>query len=318
MTTDRDAFDALAGAWLAGRATDDEAARLGAIVEGDPAARDRLLVLADLHACLATDQRLWAAQPEPARMASHRRRTPFARAFSIGALFGVASFGLTLAFARTEPTPSVGPVPLVGGDFESDTAPETEGLPKRVGVWGGDICRIATGQNLGITPFHGGRIFQFLRSDFEGERFSRSATGEVFQVIDLRDWSRPPGPVAVEVAGRVNAVRVARGEEYRWVMHAFAFEADPTARRREPDHGWLYRECLTSAHCRDVPDDGDPASWQKVSVELLVPPTANHLVVSFGVLRVRPAPTADPVQFPGHYLDMVEVVPLTTTPNRRR
>lgn len=315
---DHHEFDALIDAWLAGRATDDEAARLGAIVESDPAARDHLLVLADLHACLATDERLWAAKPEPARVALPRRRTPFALAFSIGVLFGVASFGLTLVFARSEPTPSAGPVPLVDGDFESNTMPTTEGLPNRVGVWGGDISHITTGPNHGVTPLHGEWMFQFLRSDFEGERFTRSATGEVFQVIDLRGWSRPSGPVNVEVAGRVNSVRIARGEDYRWVAHAFAFETDPTARPREPDHSWLYRECLTSAHRRDVPDDGDPASWQKVSVELLIPPTANYLVVSFGVVRVRPAPTADPVRFPGHFLDMVEVVPLTTTPNRRR
>lgn len=317
MTTNPDEFDALVTAWLMGELTPDQAARLGALVEADPVLRDRLLVLADLHACLATDERLWTSRQEPTQASRPKRRVPAAWAFAAGLLLGVVSVVFGFPFSGTGPQPSLRPLPLVDGDFESGDSPHTTGLPNRTGLWGGDFSTIVTGSDQGISPFKGRRMFRFLQSDFEGERFTRSATGEVFQVVDLREWPRPSSPVAVEVAGWVNAVRVMPGEDYRWVVHVFAFETDPTTRRGEADYHWLYRDCLAAAHRRDVPDDGDPSAWQRISAELLVPSAANYLVVSFGVVRARPAPTADPVQFPGHYLDLVEVTPMIPTPNRR-
>ena len=309
MMFDRDEFDDLAATWLTGQAAPEAAARLGAMVEADPAARDRLLVLADLHACLTTDERLWAETPEPARTLPARRRIPAALAFAAGLSFGFVP--LVFGFTRSEPSRSVaGPVPLADGDFESDLAPGTTGLAERAGLWSGDFAALATGPRQGVRPFHGERMLRFLRSNYEREQFARSATGEVFQVIDLRDWSRPGGAAAIEVSGRFNAVLPAAGEEYRWVAHAFAFDADPSARRGEPVYSWLYRECLAAAHLPAVLDDGDPSRWQRVEMEMWVPEAAKFLVISVGVRRTQPAPNAEPAQFPGHYLDAVEVVPI--------
>ncbi|MBL8829998.1 MAG: hypothetical protein JNM18_23670 [Planctomycetaceae bacterium] len=319
MNADQNELEALATAWLMGQATPEQASRLGALVEAEPAARDRLLVLADLHACLMTDERLWAerfetARLEPARPVTVRRRIPAALAFVAGLLFGFVP--LVFGYTRSEPKNSVaGPVPVVDGDFESDVAPGMTGLADRSGVWSGDIAALVTGPQQAVKPFSGQRMFQFLRSDYEGERFTRSATGEVLQVIDLRGWSRPAGPVAVEVSGRVNAVRPSAGEEYRWVAHAFALDIDPTTRRGEPDYSWLYRECLAAAHQPGVLDDDDATRWQRVALEAFVPESASFLVVSFGVQRTQPAPTAEPTNFSGHYLDAVEVTP--TTRSRR-
>ena len=315
MAVDRNEFETLADAWLTGQATADEAARLGAMVEADPTARDRMLVLADLHASLTTDDRLWngrveSVRLEPARPVTARRRIPAALAFVAGLLFGFVP--LVFGFTRSEPSQSVaGPVPLVDGDFESDIAPGMTGLADRSGVWSGDFATLATGPQQAVKPFNGQRMFQFLRSDFEGEQFTRSATGEILQIIDLRGWSRPAGPVAIEVSGRMNAVHSTAGEEYRWVAYAFAFDIDPSARRGEPDYSWLYRECLAAAHQPGVLDDGDSAHWQRIALEVLVPESANFLVISLGVQRTRPAPTAEPAQFSGHYLDAVEVTPST-------
>ncbi len=74
--TDPGEFDTLAAAWLDGRATEQQAERLGETVVASPEARDRLLSLARLHACLAIDTTLWNTEsPNHCAIGRHRRRS---------------------------------------------------------------------------------------------------------------------------------------------------------------------------------------------------------------------------------------------------
>ena len=227
-----------------------------------------------------------------------------------GLLMGILSASLVWAFAMPHAAGLLKiPLPLADGGFEQHLPVGHRGIPLHPGVWGGDFSRI-TGPEQGIVPKDGRHMLRFLRSDFEGEVSQWSYRGNVFQVVDLRPWNDlfREGRARVELTAGFNAVPSQADEEFRFGAQLFALEKPPEEIGASFSSTWLYQQQVAASGQRSVRADDDPATWQLVDTELKIPPQTQFLVVHVEVARIRPARSAQPVEFAGHYVDAVELV----------
>jgi hypothetical protein len=306
-------LDALIHACLDSRATDDEMMRLEISLASDPAARDRYLYLADLHACLAIDEALW--QPPAGRDGDDLNaavttptirqtsfRVPFAAA-AVGLLVGLCSAGL--AFGYVVPMLSR-PLVIFADGFESGPAPECRGLVGRPGVWSGDVCQVVPAEQ-GVAPAEGQRMLQLLRADYPGKSGDDSYIADTYRVIDLRSYADLiEGGVAVARAmARCNAAEYPQGEAYTGSICLYALDAASFARLDVIPDVELPRESLAMAQRRQASFDREPKGWQSIDCELRLPAEAEFLLIRIGAAH-GPEPQRR-AAFPGHYLDDVVV-----------
>ncbi len=306
-------LDALIHACLDGRATDDELARLEESLASDPAARDRYLCLADLHACLAIDESLWqdpaghsADHGGPTVTARQTRppsfRVPFAAA-AVGLLVGLCGAGL--AFGYVVPMLSR-PLVIFSDGFESGPAPECRGLVGRPGVWSGDVCQVVPADQ-GVTPAEGRRMVRLLRADYPGKPERDGYIADVYRVIDLRPYRDlvAGGGVVARATARGNAAEHPPEEKYSGSICMYAFDEATFARLDEIPDVDLPRESLAMAQRRQPCFDRNPAAWQPIDCELRLPCDAAILLI-----RISAAHGPEPQRratFPGTYFDDVVV-----------
>lgn len=306
-------LDALIHACLDGRATDDEMMRLEESLASDPAARDRYLCLADLHACLAIDEALW--QPPAGRDADDKSpmvptratrppsfRVPFAAA-AVGLLVGLSGAGL--AFGYVVPMLSR-PLVIFADGFESGPAPECCGLVGRPGVWSGDVCRVVPADQ-GVIPAEGRRMVRLLRADYPGKPERDGYIADVYRVIDLRPYRDlvASGGVVARATARGNAAEHPPEEKYSGSICMYAFDEATFDRLHEIPDGDLARESLAMTHRQHACFDRDPAAWLPIDCELRLPFHAEFLLIR--VSAAHGPESQRRATFPGHYLDDVVV-----------
>lgn len=300
-----DDLRALIDRHLDGLTTPAEAESLSRRLEDDPAARADYLRLAGVHAMLAAGD-LSAAPATPAAAGAAvttRGRWKFGLSgLAAGVLVGAVSTSLVWAHARpaAPPPEAAESLPLVDGGFEEGPAPETDGVPIRPGAWGGDFTRVVTAEQ-GVTPFEGVRMLRFLRADNAlsppggGQR-----TAEMWQTIDLRPLRGRLGPDSVvEASGRFAAAPAARPGGAKVGILLAAFSGDPATARA----AWPARRSVALAEASKDEAVVRPGQWQRVAVQIALPPDADFLLLQARVTAPPPAP----VEFPGHYLDDVAV-----------
>ncbi len=306
-------LDVLIHTCLDGRATDDEMARLEQSLASDPAARDRYLCLADLHACLAIDESLWQEPADhsadhvgPTVTARQTRpqsfRVPFAAA-AVGLLVGLCGAGL--AFGYVVPMLSR-PLVIFADGFESGPAPECRGLVGRPGVWSGDVCRVVPADQ-GVIPAEGRSMLRLLRADYPGKPERDGYISDTFRVIDLRPYRDlvGSGGVSARATARCNAADYPPGEEYSGSVCMYAFDQATFDRLHEIPDGDLARESLAMAQRRQACFDRKPVAWQPIDCELRLPFDTDFLLIRIGATHaLEPQRRAT---FPGHYLDDVIV-----------
>jgi hypothetical protein len=306
-------LDALIHACLDGQATDEEITRLEVSLASDPAARDRYLCLADLHACLAIDESLWQ---EPAgrggddlgpAAATHRIRptsfrVPFAAA-AVGLLVGLCGAGL--AFGYVVPMLSR-PLVIFADGFESGPGPECRGLAGRAGVWSGDESRVVS-EDQGILPAKGQRMLRLLRADYPGKSGGDSYISDTFRVIDLRPYRDVvvTGGAIVTVTARYSAVSYPKDEIYQAGVCLYAIDSATFARISEIADEDLAQESLAMAQRRNFVFDHAPETWQLLDGELRLPAAADYVVIRMSVFHAQAAQRR--ATFGGHYLDDVIV-----------
>jgi hypothetical protein len=227
-------------------------------------------------------------------------------AAAAGLVFGM--FCTSVVFAYAKPKSSVAVtrlLPLEDADFESGLQVPARGIPARAGVWSGDFSRVVVAEN-GITPKHGQRMLRFLRSDNELlPQNERSYVGEVAQVIDLRPMRAEllGAEQLVEVSAQFNSIAAPPGDTYEFAVKAAAFRGDIADAPRL----WEDREASASRSNRSVVADPDGGKWQRVAAPLVVPPDADFLVIECAVVFKGPQVERGAAEFPGHYVDQVEV-----------
>ncbi|VTU01795.1 Uncharacterized protein OS=Pirellula staleyi (strain ATCC 27377 / DSM 6068 / ICPB 4128) GN=Psta_3504 PE=4 SV=1 [Gemmataceae bacterium] len=302
-----DDLRALIDRHLDGLTTPAEAEALSRRLEDDPAARADYLRLAGVHALLAAGD-LSAAPATPAAAGAAvttRGRWKFGLSgLAAGVLVGAVSSSLVWAHARPAAPPpdaAAESLPLADGGFEDGPAPETEGVPVRAGVWGGDFTRVVTAEQ-GVTPFDGARMLRFLRADnASSPPGGAQRTAEVWQTIDLRPLRGRLGPdPVVESSARFAAAPAARPNGAKVGIVLAAFSGDPgTARAAWPAR----RSAALAVASKEEPAASRPGAWQHVVVQITLPPDADYLLLQAGVH----VPPPGPVEFPGCYLDDVAV-----------
>lgn len=296
-------LDALIDRHIDGLTTPAEAEMLSRRLEESPAARADYLRLAGIHAALATgDLAVAPVKPSSAGRAlvgSGRWRFGLS-GLAAGILVGAIS--TSLVWARTlkiaPPTePLAEPLPLANGGFERGPDPETDGVPIRAGVWGGDFTRVVTAEQ-GVTPFQGEKMLRFLRADnAQSPPGGAQRTAEVWQTIDLRPLRGRLGPYSIVEASARFAAALDSGTPKVGLLLA-AFAGEPSTARA----AWPARRAVTLAEVsKDEPLAIRGGAWHRLVVQIALPPEADYLLLQARVLLPPPAP----VQFAGHYLDEV-------------
>lgn len=274
-------FDALAAAWLEGRATDDQAARLGELVEASPAARDRLLGLADVHACLMTDAALWTTKPNAPRdtPARHRISAGWIVAASVTCLMCGLLGASVWAMSAPRLVATVGNVAsLADGGFEANITRLPSGFPARFGQWSGDEATIVDGDKL--RPAEGQRLLRLDRAEREPWLADRGAAScDVYQLVDLHSLkTEVTGDAALELAVRFRDARtMSDGEPIKFICRLYVFAGTPDSLGAE----WplTQKESLASGSGFFDSRGGEPDAWHNVVTKVLLPPQADFAVV---------------------------------------
>ncbi len=192
---------------------------------------------------------------------------------------------------------------LLRESFESGITETLPGLPREAGVWSGDEARVVSAET-GLKPKSGGRMLRFISATFAGENAKRSAWGDVYRLVDLRGQVSD-AKSAVRLSANFDATQFPAGEEYSCYVELCALEDNPADAPQPLSLPWV-RENSASVASRKIPMSGDGV-WQSAAVEVPVSPRTRFVLVHLAVLRRTPVPSAEPVQFGGHYLDDVKV-----------
>lgn len=225
-------------------------------------------------------------------------------AAAVGLMLGMFCTSLVWAYVG----PHAGKVVrLLQEGFESGALETLPGLPRETGVWSGDVARVVAAEN-GLQPRSGAKMLRFVSATFPGENARQSAWGDVYRLVDLRGQVTD-GRAVLRLTASFQAARFPTGEEYSCSVELCALEHELTEAPEPLALPWV-RENSAATALRKVPLQSD-GGWQEAAVEVPVSPQTRFILVHLAVLRVKPYPPAEPVQFGGHYLDDVKLELLT-------
>jgi hypothetical protein len=299
---------------LEGRATEAQAAALNARLRADAAARDLYLQLADTHSCLAVDESLWTqsavasgAPVSPGRPARQRwlAARPLAAA-AAGLVFGLSCASVAWALVG----PSFGKVrDLLHEGFESGPAPLVAGVPVEPGRWGGDYTE-CVGVQPGLKPASGAKMLRFLRGDFAGRSIPTSHSSDVFRLVDVRLYRHEieGGDAVVQLTAVFNALPFPDDESFGATLTIFALDAGLAGNEIVKEQNVLSTESLAYSRSSRVMMDRDPATWQRVSNELRLPPGTEFVMLRIGMSNDTKSPDKRRDSFAGHFADKVQLV----------
>ena len=306
-------------AYLDGTISDEELARLNAVLLASAEARAQLRALAAAEVRLrelAADA-AHAAPVSPGKRGPRAAargswldrvllrgvRTPIAAGLALGAAFTSVVWAYV---APPTPEPTRHLATLIADGFETGPSPGNGFVPQQFGTWGGDHAELATA-GAGLAPRTGARMLRLLRSDYVGENSVLSHVGDQLQVIDLAAYRAAieSGRVVAHAEAWFNQVAPGAGEEFAGGVTLFAFARDPRVHRGETWNAW-YEGHLGFSGQQQERTDRDPATWERVSTRLPLPSGTRFLVVHIRVNRTKPEPTATPVTFAGSYVDDVK------------
>jgi hypothetical protein len=310
-------LDSLTALYLEGRLDQSQLEQLEALLDADPTARARFRQLCNLDTALndwapiQTAQSAWAEAGESARSAQKRNRWiawPAAAAIALGGLLtGFLSGSLVSARALSPKEARSVPLPLVNGNFDAAQPPSTDGPPKEFAQWGGDFSRV-TGEDQGIRPPNGRRMLRFLRADnAQSPKTKGQAASELWQTIDLRPLREQLGnkPAHLELSALFNSTPIPKGRHFAFGVSAYAFQSDSA----DGAQLWSrHRDAALASGGKIELSDSDPATWQRITTQILVPPDATVLLVTARVGSADRLPPGSPVvEFPGQYMANVSL-----------
>jgi hypothetical protein len=197
-------------------------------------------------------------------------------------------------------------VSLFQESFEGGPAPLVKGIPQDVNLWSGDYSEIVETYE-GVKPKDGTKMARVLRSDFEGKASSKpSLQGDLMRVVDVRPFLREAngGEVVITLSALLNAAPFREAERYDGAVTLWALGP------QFPTEDNLMDDALAHSVGLCRPLDRDPATWQKASTRLLLPP-GTEMVLLKASFRPMPAssesqsPLPDHVTFAGHFVDDV-------------
>ncbi len=227
-------------------------------------------------------------------------------AAAAGVAFGL--FCASVAWAYV--VPSLGKViTLLQESFESGPAPLVTGVPIDPGRWSGDYTEVV-GEQKGVKPASGKKMLRFLRGDFEGRSIPSSHSSDVFRLVDVRPYRREfaDGGAVVQLSAVFNATSFPEDENFSATLTLFALDASLVGNEVVKGENVLSTESLAFSRSSRVGIDRDPASWQKVSNELRLPPGTEFLMLRMGMSNDTKSKDKRRDSFAGHFADNVQLV----------
>ena len=197
-------------------------------------------------------------------------------------------------------------VSLLQESFENGPAPLVTGMPQEVNLWSGDYSEIVE-KYEGVKPALGTKMARVLRSDFEGKTSSKpSLQGDLMRVVDVRPFLREAngGEVVMTMSALFNAAPFPEAERHEGAVYLYALGQLGSTEES------LLEDALAHSHggCRSL--DRDPATWQRASARLLLPPGTERVLLKVSFTPVPASgeslsPLPDHVTFAGHFVDDV-------------
>jgi hypothetical protein len=197
-------------------------------------------------------------------------------------------------------------VSLFQESFESGPAPLVTGMPQEVNLWSGDYSEIVETYEA-VKPAQGTKMARVLRSDYDGKTSSKpSKQGDLMRIVDVRPFLREAkgGEVVITLSALFNAAPFPEAERYDGAVYLYALGQLGSTEES------LLEDALAHSHggCRSL--DRDPATWQRASARLLLPPGTERVLlkVSFTPMPASGknlSPLPDHVTFAGHFVDDV-------------
>jgi hypothetical protein len=224
-------------------------------------------------------------------------------AAAAGLVIGLLSASMVLGFGVVRSLERV--VMLIQESFESGPAPLVTGMPQQVNLWSGDYSEIVdTGGE--VAPVHGTKMIRLLRSDFEGKTSAKpSRQGDLMRIVDVQPFLRESngGEVVVTLSALFNAVPFTNAGRHDAAVTVWALGP------QFPTDENLMTDALAHSVGLCRPLDDDPATWQRTSTRLLLPPGTERVLLKVSVSPLpvgganRPAPAYE--TFAGHFVDDV-------------
>jgi hypothetical protein len=197
-------------------------------------------------------------------------------------------------------------VSLLQESFEGGPTPLVKGMPQEVNLWSGDYSEIVE-KYEGVKPKDGTKMARVLRSDYDGKTSSKpSRQGDLMRVVDVRPFLREAngGEVVITLSALFNAAAFPDVENYDGVVYLYALGQLGSTEES------LLEDALAHSHggCRSL--DRDPATWQRASARLLLPPGTERVLLKVSFTPVPASgknlsPLPDHVTFAGHFVDDV-------------
>ena len=197
-------------------------------------------------------------------------------------------------------------VSLFQESFESGPAPLVKGMPQEVNLWSGDFSKIVEKQE-GVKPAQGKKMARVLRSDYDGKTSSKpSKQGDLMRIVDVRPFLSEAngGEVVITLSALFNATPFPEVERFDGAVYLYALGQLGSTEES------LLEDALAHSHggCRSL--DRDPATWQRASARLLLPPGTERVLLK---VSFTPVPASgknlsllpDHITFAGHFVDGV-------------
>jgi hypothetical protein len=275
----------------------------------DDAALAEELRAAQMESLLTADSggMLGAAQP----FAEAKRRSGWFQwhpltAAAAGLLLGL--FCASVAWAYVAPAFGKA-ITLLQESFESGRAPLVTGVPIEPGRWSGDYSEVV-GEQQGVKPASGKKMLRFLRGDYEGRSIPSSHSSDVFRLVDVRPYRREfaDGGAVVQLTAVFNAAPFPDDETFNATLTLFALDASLVGNEIMKGENVLSSDSLAFSRSSRVAIDRDPATWQKVSNELRLPPGTEFLMIRMGMSNDTKSKDMRRDSFAGHFADNVQLV----------
>ncbi len=285
-------------AYLDGRLSANEAAKLSRLIEGSADARARYWEAATIHGLL--EQALQQVSLKAAMGQTGSASAGFSRPFQWPALTAAAAglvfgmFGATMVWAYAVPSAkglAREKVNLFSESFEEEGMPLSRRFPTRAGEWFGDMR--SAPPELGIEPFRGDRMIELTPVSTRKFAYAR-------RIIDLADQPPPEAGQTrhLEVVAAFAAADPAIPTQYQ--IRLAAFHQPPSdVRPIWNDEAALFDTVLQHTGRNVVTEPGEQG-WKKIRVMLEVPPGTRSLVISLAAANADPSQPASE-----HYLDAV-------------
>jgi len=301
--------------YISGTITEAETEALEQQLKTDPALRDWYLDALNLDSALeAAAESAQTALSLPVPL-SQRALTPVGAtstrwftwrpltAAAAGLVIGLFSASMVFGFGARSVEKVIS---LLQESFESGPAPLVTGMPEEVNLWSGDYSEIVE-KYEGVKPAQGTKMARVLRSDYDGKTSSKpSKQGDLMRVVDVRPFLREAngGEVVMTMSALFNAAPFPEAERYEGAVYLYALGQLGSTEES------LLEDALAHSHggCRSL--DRDPATWQRATARLLLPPGTERVLLK---VSFTPVPASgknlsllpDHITFAGHFVDGV-------------